>query len=75
MRAIAQVSLAGLIGLAPGAMGCAKRVPVSATETNTLTADVRDELTGDRRVHGKLTKGSVVRYEQGDSPPGPRWTR
>ena len=66
---IARVSLAAVwVGLALGATGCAKRVPVSATETN--IADGRTfeiELTGDRRVHGKLTKGSVVRYEQGDS--------
>lgn len=69
VRAIAQVSLAVVwIGMALGATGCAKRVPVSATETN--LADGRTfeiEFTGDRRVHGKLTKGSVVSYEQGDS--------
>jgi hypothetical protein len=56
------------LGVALGGVGCAKRVPVSATETN--IADGRTfeiELTGDRRVHGKLLPGSIVRYEQGDS--------
>ncbi|HWN80632.1 MAG TPA: hypothetical protein VNM87_00910 [Candidatus Udaeobacter sp.] len=56
------------IALVLGATGCTKRTPVSATETNIADGRTFDiELTGDRRVHGKLTKGSVVRYEQGDS--------
>src|SRR5262245_51063139 len=56
------------LGLTLGVAGCTKRVPVSATQTNIADGRTFDiELTGDRHVHGKLTKGSVVRYEQGDS--------
>ena len=69
MSEIVRVSLAVIgLGLAFGATGCTKRVPVSATETNIADGRMFEiELTGDRHVHGKLTKGSVVRYEQGDS--------
>ena len=69
MSEIVRLSLAVVgLGLALGATGCTKRVPVSATETNIADGRMFEiELTGDRRVHGKLTKGSVVRYEQGDS--------
>jgi hypothetical protein len=65
-RAWVLVLACGFAALA--AAGCSKRVPVSATETN--IADGRTfeiELSGDRRVHGKLLPGSIVRYEQGDS--------
>jgi hypothetical protein len=57
-----------LVFLAAGGSGCTKRVALSASETN--LADGRTfeiELTDDRRVEGKLTPGSIVRLEQGDS--------
>jgi hypothetical protein len=63
----AALAVAGLCVAVAGA-GCAKRVPVSATETN--IADGRTfeiQLSGDRLVHGKLLPGSIVRFEQGDS--------
>jgi hypothetical protein len=57
-----------LVLLALGGSGCSKRVALSASETN--IADGRTfeiELSDDRRLHGKLTPGSIVRLEQGDS--------
>ncbi len=57
-----------LFFLAAGGSGCTKRVALSASETN--IADGRTfeiELSDDRKVHGKLTPGSIVRLEQGDS--------
>jgi len=57
-----------LVLLAAGGSGCTKRVALSASETN--IADGRTfeiQLSDDRSVQGKLTPGSIVKLQQGDS--------